>query len=119
VAAGTAAHGELGFDDLTAPVLADIQRQIRDHTESRVVGLDVERMVAEAVATAQADDFAPDDGFWDRVHAYVGAIEADDGLKQLIRGTLRQRAARRSLRPQRVRVVRRLPRGLLVSEEPR
>ena len=34
------------------------------------------------------------DGFWERVKAYVGAIEADDGLTQLIRGTLRQRVVR-------------------------
>ena len=51
-------------------------------------------MVAEAVAEAGVDDFAADDGFWDRVAAYAGAIDGDDGLTQLIRGTLRQRMVR-------------------------
>ena len=46
------------------------------------------------IAEAGVDDFAATDGFWDRVAAYVGAVEADDGLTQLIRGTLRQRIVR-------------------------
>lgn len=43
---------ELSFDDLTAPQLTDVQRQILEHTESRHVDLDIDRMVAEAVAEA-------------------------------------------------------------------
>ncbi len=85
---------ELRFDDLTAPRLTDVQRQILDHTESRRVDLTIDRMVEEAVAAAGVDDFADTDGLWERVAAYVGAIEADDGLTQLIRGTLRQRIVR-------------------------
>ena len=85
---------ELRFDDLTAPRLSDVQRQILEHTERRRVDLDIERMVEEAIAEAGVDDFADTDGFWERVKAYVGAIEADDGLTQLIRGTLRQRVVR-------------------------
>ena len=85
---------ELRFDDLTAPRLTDVQRQILEHTESREVDLRIDRMVSEAVDQAGVDDFADTDGFWDRVGAYVGAIEADDGLTQLIRGTLRQRVVR-------------------------
>src|SRR5262245_38747316 len=85
---------DLRFDDLTKPRLTDVQRQILEHTERRRVDLDVERMVEEAVAEAGVDDFADADGFWERVKAYVGAIEADDGLTQLIRGTLRQRVIR-------------------------
>lgn len=85
---------ELRFDDLTAPRLSDVQRQILEHTERRRVDLDIERMVEEAIAEAGVDDFADLDGFWERVKAYVGAIEADDGLTQLIRGTLRQRVVR-------------------------
>ena len=84
----------LSFDDLTSPRLTDVQRQILDHTERRRVDLDVGRMVEEAVAQAGADDFADTEGFWARVSAYVGAIEADTGLTQLIRGTLRQRVVR-------------------------
>jgi hypothetical protein len=85
---------ELSFDDLTAPQLTDVQRQILEHTESRRVDLDIEPMVAEAVTEAGVDDFAADDGFWDRAAAYVGAIEGDHGLTQLSRGTLRQRVVR-------------------------
>ena len=91
---GTSDLQEFRFDDLTAPQLTDVQRQILDHTESRHVDLDIDRMVSEAVAEAGVDDFAATDGFWDRVAAYVGAVEADDGLTQLIRGTLRQRIVR-------------------------
>jgi hypothetical protein len=85
---------ELRFDDLTAPRLTDVQQQILDHTERRLVDLDIERMAEEAIAVAGVDDFADADGIWTRVAAYVGAIEADDGLTQLIRGTLRQRVVR-------------------------
>lgn len=85
---------ELRFDDLTAPQLTEVQRQILDHTERRHVDLDVERMAEEAIAVAGVDDFADTDGLWERVAAYVGAIEADDGLTQLIRGTLRRRVVR-------------------------
>jgi hypothetical protein len=91
---GTSELQEFRFDDLTAPQLTDVQRQILDHTESRQVDLDIDRMVSEAVDEAGVDDFAATDGFWDRVAAYVGAVEADDGLTQLIRGTLRQRIVR-------------------------
>src|SRR6476659_2062889 len=85
---------ELRFDDLTAPQLTDVQRQILEHTERRRVDLDLERMVEEAVAEAGVDDFADTDGFWERARVHVGAIEADDGLTQLLRGTLRQRVVR-------------------------
>jgi hypothetical protein len=91
MSSGTA---ELRFDDLTAPRLTDVQQQILDHTERRHVDLDVGRMAKEAIAVAGVDDFADTGGLWDRVAAYVGAIEADDGLTQLIRGTLRQRVVR-------------------------
>lgn len=56
---------ELSFDDLTAPRLTDVQRQILEHTENRRVVLDIEQMAGEAVSEAGADDFAADDEFWD------------------------------------------------------
>ena len=40
----------LNLDDLTAPVLTDVQRQILDYTESRQVTFDIDAMLAEAVA---------------------------------------------------------------------
>jgi hypothetical protein len=85
---------ELRFDDLTTPQLTVVQRQILDHTERRQIDFGIDRMVEEAVHTAGVDDFADTDGLWGRVGAYVGAIEADHGLTQLIRGTLRQRVVR-------------------------
>jgi hypothetical protein len=85
---------EFRFDDLTDPQLTDVQRQILDHTEGRVVDLGIETMIEEAVDEAGVDDFSDGDGFWDRARAYVGAIEADEGLTQLIRGSLRQRVVR-------------------------
>jgi hypothetical protein len=88
------ADGELRFDDLTDPQLTDVQRQILEHTEARAVDLSLDRMVDEAVAAAGVDDFDDGDGFWNRARAYVAAIDGDDGLTQLIRGTLRQRVVR-------------------------
>jgi hypothetical protein len=88
------ATAALRFDDLTAPQLTKVQRQILDHTERRHVDLDLERMAEEATAAAGVDDFGDADGMWNRAAAYIGAIEADDGLTQLIRGTLRQRVVR-------------------------
>ncbi len=84
----------LEFDDLAAPRLTDVQRQILEHTESRTVDLDVDRMLVDAVAQAGADDLDDGDGVTTRIAAYVAAIEADGGLTQLIRGTLRARVVR-------------------------
>lgn len=84
----------LNLDDLTSPVLTDVQRQILDYTESRTVTFDVDTMLAEAVAVAGADDLADDDGFTDRLTAHVAAIESDTGLRQLSRSTLRARVVR-------------------------
>ena len=85
--------GVLEFDDLAAPRLTDVQRQILDYTESRRVELELDRMLNEAVDLAGADDLG-DPGVTDRLLAYVRAIEADEGLTQLSRGTLRARVVR-------------------------
>ncbi|MBV8786947.1 MAG: sulfotransferase [Mycobacterium sp.] len=85
---------DLDFDDLTSPELTDIQRQILDFTEAKHIDFDIDRMVAEAVEVAGADDLADTDGFGDRLSTHVAAIEADGGLRQLTRGTLRQRVVR-------------------------
>jgi hypothetical protein len=85
---------DLDFDDLTSPELTDIQRQILDFTEARHIDFDIDRMVAEAEREAGADDLADTDGFGGRLRAHVAAIEADGGLRQLTRGTLRQRVVR-------------------------
>ncbi|BBX41212.1 sulfotransferase family protein [Mycobacterium simiae] len=85
---------DLDFDDLTSPRLTDIQRQILEFTEARPVYFDIDRMLAQAVEQAGAEDLDDTDGFGDRLRAHVAAIEADDGLRQLTRSTLRQRVVR-------------------------
>lgn len=85
---------DLDFDDLTSPRLTDIQRQILEFTEARPVHFDIDRMLAEAVEQAGADDLDDTDGFGDRLRGHVAAIEADAGLRQLTRSTLRQRVVR-------------------------
>lgn len=84
----------LNLDDLTSPVLTDLQRQILDYTEAREVVFDVDRMLVEAVAQAGCDDLADDDGFVERLTAHVAAIESDTGMRQLTRRTLRARIVR-------------------------
>ncbi|OMC28410.1 sulfotransferase family protein [Mycobacterium colombiense] len=89
---------DIDFDDLTAPQLTDVQRQILEFTEARPVDLDIDRMLADAVEQtglpAGAADLDDTDGFADRLRAHVAAIEADEGLRQLTRGSLRQRIVR-------------------------
>ncbi|OBJ43473.1 sulfotransferase family protein [Mycobacterium colombiense] len=89
---------DIDFDDLTAPQLTDVQRQILEFTEAKPVDLDIDRMLAEAVEQtrlpAGAADLDDTDGFADRLRAHVAAIEADEGLRQLTRGSLRQRIVR-------------------------
>jgi hypothetical protein len=84
----------IDLDDLAAPRLTDVQRQILDHTESKFVDLDIDRMIEAARTQAGVDDLDTADGVIDRLSAYVAAIEADEGLTQLIRGSLRARIVR-------------------------
>lgn len=82
------------FDDLAAPQLSEAQRQILEYTEARRVEFDIEAMLAEAVSQAGVTDLADMAGFGDRLSAHVAAIEADTGLTQLARMTLRGRVVR-------------------------
>ncbi|WP_244975490.1 sulfotransferase family protein [Mycobacterium kubicae] len=86
--------GDIDFDDLTSPKLTDVQRQILQFTEARHVDLDIERMLTEASEQAGAADLDDADGFTERLTRHVAAIEADHGLTQLIRSSLRQRVVR-------------------------
>lgn len=86
---------DLDFDDLTSPRLTDVQRQILEFTEAKRVDFDIDRMLAEAIEQAGVgDDLDDTDGFGDRLVAHVAAIEADEGLRELTRSTLRQRVVR-------------------------
>lgn len=82
--------GVIDLDDLAAPRLTDIQRQVLEHIESRPVSLDIGAMTETAVTRAGHDDFG-DPSVHDRLAAHVAAIEADDQLSQLSRNTLRER----------------------------
>jgi hypothetical protein len=89
---------DIDFDDLTAPQLTDVQRQILEFTEAKPVDLDIDRMLVEAIEqsgpTAGAAELDDTDGFAERLRVHVAAIEADAGLRQLTRGSLRQRIVR-------------------------
>jgi hypothetical protein len=86
---------EIAFDDLTSPELTDVQRQILQFTEAKHIEFDSDRMLAEAIAAARVgDDLDDTDGFAGRLVAHVAAIEADEGLTQLARSSLRQRVVR-------------------------
>jgi len=88
---------DIDFDDLTSPKLTDVQRQILKFTEARHVVLDIDQMLAEAREHSDLGgeaDLDDTDGFGDRLTAHVAAIEADAGLTQLTRASLRQRVVR-------------------------
>ncbi len=91
---GSAAAQTIDRSDLREPRLTEVQRQILDDTDGLRVDFAIDRMVDEAIAEAGADDFDDADGFFDRLRAHVHAIEADEGLRQLNRLTLRQRIVR-------------------------
>jgi hypothetical protein len=85
----------IDFDDLTSPVLTDVQRDILKFTEAKRVELDVDQMLGEAIEQASVGAELDDTGgFGDRLTAHLAAIEADQGLTQLSRSTLRQRVVR-------------------------
>src|SRR5580693_4841093 len=86
---------DIDFDDLTSPKLTEVQRQVLEFTEAKRVELDIARMLAEAIDQAGVgSDLDDADGFGDRLTAHIAAIEADDGLRELTRSTLRQRVVR-------------------------
>ncbi|OBG77109.1 MULTISPECIES: sulfotransferase [unclassified Mycobacterium] len=91
----SSAVDDIDLDDLTSPVLTDLQRQILEYTEAKPVDFDLDKMLAEAVHQAGVGtDIDDHDGFTDRLTAHVAAIEGDQGLRQLTRSTLRQRVVR-------------------------
>ncbi|MBV8445918.1 MAG: sulfotransferase, partial [Candidatus Dormibacteraeota bacterium] len=81
------------IDDLVAPRLSPLQRQILDHLEQRPVDLDPDALIRKAVQRTGLRDFGRDD-FRARLAAQVAAIEADTGNTNLNRLTLRNRIIR-------------------------
>lgn len=81
------------IDDLAVPVLSDDQRAIRDALELRPVVLDPEQLVAKARRSTGLTDLG-DPGILDRLAAHTAAIDADTGLTNLGRLTLRMRVQR-------------------------
>jgi len=82
------------LDDLTSPRLTESQRRVLEYTESRPVEFDIDRMLEEAIVTAGSDELGFTDDFAQRLDSHVAAIEADEGLTQLGRITLRGRIVR-------------------------
>ena len=74
----------IDLDDLTSPRLTDVQRQVLEYTESRLVTFDIDRMIEEAIAGAGSDDLGYTTDFAARLDAHVAAVEADTGLTQHI-----------------------------------
>ena len=84
----------IAIDDLIDPRLTETQRQVLEYTESRLVSLDIDAMIADAVEQAGSDDVGYTGEFAGRLSAYVAAVESDTALTQLGRGTLRSRIVR-------------------------
>ena len=84
----------IAIDDLIDPRLTETQRQVLEYTESRLVSLDIDAMIADAVEQAGSDDLGYTGEFAGRLSAYVAAVESDTALTQLGRGTLRSRIVR-------------------------
>jgi hypothetical protein len=82
------------IDDLVDPRLTETQRQVLEYTESRPISLDIDQMIADAVEQAGSDDLGYTGDFAGRLSAYAGAVDADTGLTQLGRGSLRSRIVR-------------------------
>lgn len=82
------------IEDLRAPVLTEEQRGVRDLMEQRPVPLDPDELVARARRTTGLEDLDDADGFLGRLAAHTAAIDADTGLTNLGRLTLRMRVQR-------------------------
>jgi Sulfotransferase family len=81
------------IDDLVAPKLTPLQRQVLDHLAQRPVDLNPDKLIRTAVTRTGLDDFGSDD-FRARLAAHAGAIEADTANTNLNRLTLRNRIIR-------------------------
>src|SRR3954470_642361 len=84
----------LYIEDLTDPVLSEMQRGILDQLEGlAVVELDPAGLIGEAVQKTGLEDFGATD-FRPRLDAYAGAADADSGNTNLNRLILRNRILR-------------------------
>lgn len=93
----TTAAQILTIDDLAAPRLTELQRQLVDFAETQTVDLKIDTMLDEATRAAGLEDFdsagiTPD--FLDRVNAHVSAIEEVEDSTKLSLITLRERTVR-------------------------
>ena len=83
----------LYVEDLTAPVLTEMQRGVLEQLEGLTVDLDPAELIGEAVEKTGLDDFGAAD-FRPRLDAYAGAVDADTGNTNLNRMILRNRIVR-------------------------
>jgi hypothetical protein len=78
------ANTVLDIEDLTAPVLDPIQRQILEQLDAVSIDLDPTALMGEAIERTGLDEFGPGD-FRGRLDAYAGAVDADTGNTNLNR----------------------------------
>jgi Sulfotransferase family len=83
----------LNIEDLTAPVLDPVQRQVLEQTDGVTTELDPTSLIGEAIERTGLDDFGPGD-FRLRLEAYAGAVDADTGNTNLNRLIVRHRIVR-------------------------
>jgi hypothetical protein len=87
------AHTVLNIEDLTAPVLDPIQRQVLEQMDVVSIELDPTALMSEAIERTGLDDFGLGD-FRPRLEAYAGAVDADTGNTNLNRLIVRNRIVR-------------------------
>lgn len=81
------------IEDLTTPVLTEMQRGVLDQLGGLSFDLDPAALISEAVQKTGLDDFGAGD-FRPRLDAYAGAADADSGNTNLNRMILRNRIVR-------------------------
>jgi hypothetical protein len=86
-------HTVLDIEDLSAPVLDPVQRQVLDQMALVSIELNPATMIGEATERTGLDDFGSDD-FRPRLHAYAAAVDADTGNTNLNRLIIRNRIVR-------------------------
>jgi hypothetical protein len=83
----------LVIEDLTAPVLTPMQRDVLGQLEHVAVDLDPAVLLERAIEKTGLEDFGPAD-FRGRLDAYAGAADADSGSTNLNRFILQNRIVR-------------------------
>ena len=86
-------HSAVDIEDLTAPVLTPMQRQILEQTERLSVDLNPPALMHKAIEQTGLDDFGAG-ALRPRLDAYAAAVDADSGNTNLNRMILQNRIVR-------------------------